>query len=270
VPVVAHLSDVHFGAHVEDLAESLLADVVEQRPDLVVVSGDLTQRARRAQFAAARIFLERFSAPVLTVVGNHDIPLFDLGRRLFAPTARYERYINDDLDPVVALPGLVALGTNTMPPWRWKAAHVSYRQAELVRRAFADAPAEAWRLLVTHHPVVPASATDVIGRQRIIEAAADSGVTVLLAGHTHVPTVDLVTLGTAAGSRRAVAVVTGTAISHRTRGITNAYAVLELAEQVVTGAQLTVRIRQPVDDRWTTVRAERFEYGQGGLASASS
>ncbi|NTW42201.1 MAG: metallophosphoesterase, partial [Cellulomonadaceae bacterium] len=135
VLVVAHLSDPHLGAHRADLVASLLTDVTAQRPDLVVVSGDWTQRARRAQFAGARELLGQLPGPVLAVAGNHDVPLFDLPQRLLAPTRRYRRYIASELDPVVAMPGLVAVGLDSMPRWRWKAGHVSARQAELVREA---------------------------------------------------------------------------------------------------------------------------------------
>jgi Calcineurin-like phosphoesterase len=114
--VIVHLSDLHFGAQTVNLAESLLADVVNQRPDLIVVSGDFTQRARRDEFGRAEVFLKRLPGPVLRVVGNHDIPLFDLPRRFLAPTRRYQHYIDAELDPMVVVPGLVAVGLDTMPP----------------------------------------------------------------------------------------------------------------------------------------------------------
>ena len=103
MPVVVHLSDIHFGAHRQDLAESLVADIAGVGPDLVVISGDLTQRARRGQFHQARAFIDRLSTSVLTVVGNHDLPLLDLPRRLLSVTGRYERSITAYLDPVVAI-----------------------------------------------------------------------------------------------------------------------------------------------------------------------
>ena len=156
MPVVVHLSDFHFGAHIDALAESLLADVEDCRPDLVVVSGDLTQRARRDEFSSARELLNSLSSPVLSVVGNHDLPLIDLPERLLRPSRRYEQFVTRNLDPVVALPDLMAVGLDTMPPWRWKAGQVSPRQIGLVRQALNSAPPGAWRLLVTHHPVLPA------------------------------------------------------------------------------------------------------------------
>ena len=97
----------------------------------MVISGDLTQRARRAQFDQARAFIDRLPTTILTVMGNHDLPLVNLPRRLLTGTRRYERSITGDLDPVVAVEGLVAVGLDTMPSWRWKAGHVSPRQVAI-------------------------------------------------------------------------------------------------------------------------------------------
>ena len=213
MPVVIHLSDLHFGAHIEALAESLLADIRDRRPDLVVVSGDLTQRARKRQFSMARDFLKELPCPVLVVLGNHDLPLFNVAERALRPSGRYERFISQSLDPVVASSGLVAVGLDTMPPWRWKAGHVSPRQIGLVREAFQIVPARAWRLLVTHHPVLPASLSGLVGRGPLVEACAESGVSVLLSGHTHVPNVDIVT--THARGVRNTALAVGTGASHQ-------------------------------------------------------
>ena len=218
MPVVVHLSDLHFGAHSDAHAESLLADVRARRPDLVVVSGDLTQRASRVQFTEARDFLKRLPSPVLTVVGNHDLPLVNLPERLLWPNRRYEQFIHRVLDPVVASLDLIAVGLDTMPPWRWKAGHVSPRQVELAREALGSAPAGTWRILVTHHPVLPAMRSGLRGRTPLVEACAQSGACVLLSGHTHVPSMDLVQTETTGIRHHALAVGAGTAISTRTRG----------------------------------------------------
>ena len=161
MPVVVHLSDIHFGAHRPDLAESVLADVASVGPDLVVVSGDLTQRARRGQFEQAQAFIDRLPAPVLTVIGNHDLPLINLPRRFLSGTRHYQRYITRDPAPIVTLPNLVAVGLDTMPTWRWKGGHVSSRQAAIVRQALGTAPQGAWRwwspIIRSYRPTWPDS-----------------------------------------------------------------------------------------------------------------
>jgi 3',5'-cyclic AMP phosphodiesterase CpdA len=264
VPVIVHLSDIHFGANVHELTESLVTDIWACRPDLVVVSGDLTQRARRAEFVAARAFLDRLSVPALTVMGNHDVPLFDLPRRLLSPTGRYQKFINPVLDPIIELPELVALGLDSMPAWRWKAGHVSQRQADLVRDALGSSPSGAWRVLVTHHPVLPTGLSALRGRGRLVKACGQAGVAVLLSGHTHIASVDVVTCGTVR-ERRAVAVVAGTAISSRVRQTTNAYTVVDLSGPMRVGATVTVQIREPHSGAWSAVRTACFRYCDGGI-----
>ena len=204
---------------------------------------------------------------MLSVLGNHDLPLFNLPERLLRPSRRYEQFIARDLNPVVALPDLIVVGLDTMPPWRWKAGHVSPRQIGLVREVLRSGPAGAWRLLVTHHPVLPASLSGLVGRGPLVEACAEAGVSVLLSGHTHVPSVDMVAIEAEGVRHQALAVGAGTAISRRTRGVSNAYAVLDFAGPMVTGAALTVQILQPDGTAWLVSHSERFASGPEGIVA---
>ena len=267
MPVVVHLSDIHFGAHRPDLAESLLADIAAAGPDLVVISGDLTQRARPGQFEQARTWIDRLPGAFLTVVGNHDLPLINLPRRFLSETRRYEHFITEDLDPVVVLPSLVAVGLDTMPAWRWKAGHVSPRQAAIVRDALGSAPPGAWRLVVTHHPVLPAGLSGLVGRELLVSACAEAGVAILLSGHTHTPSADVVDLDGPGVHRRALALVTGTAISSRTRGTANAYEVIRLDGPMQEGTPITVQVREPTSHGWSDSRTARFGYTSDGVVA---
>ncbi len=265
MPVVVHLSDLHFGAHHSDIVESLLADISSVGPDLIVISGDLTQRARPRQFEQARAFIDRLPAAVLTVVGNHDLPLINLPQRFLSETRRYERFISRDLDPVVVLPTLVAVGLDTMPAWRWKAGHVSPRQVALLRAAFRNAPQTAWRLVVTHHPVLPDNLSGLVGRDPLIGACAEADVAILLSGHTHTPSANVVDLDGPGTHRQALALVAGTTISHRTRGTANAYEVVHLDGAMVAGGRITVRLREPTATGWSERRSAHYEYASNGV-----
>ena len=113
---LVHLSDLHFGAHDERLVEAVEESIDELKPELVVISGDFTQRAKTEQFEEACSFLERLQNAgheVLGVPGNHDVPLYDVLRRFLSPLARYRRFIDDNLCPFVELPGIAVLGVNT-------------------------------------------------------------------------------------------------------------------------------------------------------------
>ena len=96
---LVHLSDLHFGRTDPALIEPLLASIAAIAPDLVVVSGDLTQRARAAQFAEARAFLDRIAQPRIVVPGNHDVPLYRVWERFLSPLGKYKKHIGSDLEP---------------------------------------------------------------------------------------------------------------------------------------------------------------------------
>jgi 3',5'-cyclic AMP phosphodiesterase CpdA len=228
VRTIAHVSDLHFGREDPEVVEALGADLRARRPTLVVVSGDLTQRARRRQFEQAAAFLRSLEAPVLAVPGNHDIPLFDVVRRALQPVVRYQRYISRELEPFRVDAGeLAVLGLNTARPHRWKNGEISERQLDLMRARFAEAPPGSLRVLVTHHPFVPRPGDPygvVVGRGlEALQVAEACGVDLLLAGHLHQGyLVDVRT--THRGIRRGMLVAqAGTAVSHRRRREPNAY-----------------------------------------------
>jgi 3',5'-cyclic AMP phosphodiesterase CpdA len=250
---LVHISDIHVGAHVDDLSDALVADVTSFDPLVSVVSGDLTMRARRVQFEQARDYLARLPAPQLVVPGNHDIPLHDVVTRMTDAFGKYSDHITDDLDPVLHLPGISVVGLTSMPHWRWKAGHVSDRQADLVREAGTGAEPGAVRVLVTHHPVLPRELSGLIGRRSLVAAAADAGIDLLLAGHTHDPQVARVTLSSDAADRQALSIVAGTAISERTRHSLNCYFRIEVTSQHICAIE-----RQWTGREWVDGMSVRF------------
>lgn len=241
--VIAHLSDLHFGQHVPAAVEAVLDDVAAVAPDLVVVTGDSTMRARDAEFAQARAFLDRLTAPRLVVTGNHDVPLFTLGR-LVTPYDRYRAWIDTDLDPRVDLPRVRALGLQSMPRWRWKSGRVSRRQSALAGAFLGAAPADTVRLLALHHPPFAGGPARIAGRAALLRAAAVARVDLVLAGHTHVPTSRRLHL---TSGHTLVEVVAGTATSVRVRGAPRSWTVIR-----VDGEQVHVTQRVEVAGAWRT------------------
>lgn len=214
---IAHVSDFHLGAHDAAAMESLVTDVRATRPALTVITGDLTMRARATQFVQASVLLGRLPSPQLVVLGNHDVPLA-LIARLRAPYRRYQAHVDITLNPFLEIPGLVALGVNSMPWWRWKNGRVSRQQSIIVGEAFGRAAPRAVRLLALHHPLSARGLARVLGRDELLHALAGAHVDLVLAGHTHVPAVQRLPVPDNLRGRSILEVTAGTATSKRVRG----------------------------------------------------
>jgi len=226
---VLHISDTHFGTEQPAVVQALLDLARRLSPDLVVLSGDITQRARTRQFAAARQFVSDLGFPVLAIPGNHDIPLFNIAARVFNPYGGYKRAMGVNLEPVFSSEGLLVIGVNTTRPSRHKNGEVSRAQVERVCARLRQARPGQLKVVVVHQPLRAIVEEDVsnllIGRQVAIPAWVEAGADLVLGGHIHLPYV--VPLGESTG-RRMWVVQAGTATSHRVRGgIPNSVNVLE-------------------------------------------
>ncbi|MBT9384195.1 metallophosphoesterase family protein [Pseudooceanicola sp. CBS1P-1] len=221
-----HLSDLHFGRSEPALEAPLLAAISRIRPDLVVVSGDFTQRARVAQFRQARAFLERVEAPLLCVPGNHDTPLDNVLLRFLRPFGRYRRWIDRDLEPTYRDAALSVVGVNTVNPFAWQQGRFRRRALERVCTAFEDA-GDRLRVAVLHHPLEHGPEVEkrpMRGAARALRGLSDCGADVVLSGHLH-------RAGTAPfrAAPGLLFVQAGTGLSTRRRGETNTFNMLDLS-----------------------------------------
>lgn len=189
---ILHVSDLHFGPpYQEDVGESLQRFAAGLQPDLIVASGDFTQRAKVEQFAAAREFLDRLpSVPLVTTPGNHDVPLYRVGERLFRPLENYRNHISPELNAVTRLPGVVIVSLDSTAPHRAIVnGRIDVEQIEFARQAFAGVPPEIVRIVVAHHHFAPPPDFDPVkvmpGARRALDAFTAMRVDLLLGGHLH-------------------------------------------------------------------------------------
>lgn len=223
--MILHISDTHFGTERPEAVRALIELAARRRPQLLVLSGDITQRARASQFASARRFVQDLCAAsgidaardVLAIPGNHDIPLFNLAARLVDPYAGYRHAFGPVLEPVLERGCWHIVGVNTTRPWRHKHGELSTAQIERVAARLCAARPDALRIVVTHQPVYVAEADDrkdlTRGHQAAIRAWSSAGADLVLSGHIHQSFVRPLPVPCA----QTWAVQTGTAVSNRTR-----------------------------------------------------
>lgn len=263
---IAHISDVHFGADDPQVVEALVADLSASKPDLVVVSGDLTQRARPGQFRRAAAFLKRLPTPQLVVPGNHDIPMFNFVARFLTPLASYRKYISADLGQQFESDGLMVVGLNSARSFTHKSGWLSDEQIAWARDRFAVARAGAFKVLVTHHPFIPPprfpKADVIVGGESYLPMLESAGVDLLLAGHLHLAYHDDLRSHYKASRASVLSVQAGTATSHRRRGEPNAYNWITASPSLCT-----VSVRAWCDGRFEQSLVTRYECVGGAWAA---
>jgi 3',5'-cyclic AMP phosphodiesterase CpdA len=222
VKTVLHVSDPHFGTERPLVVKALERLAHAQTLDLLILSGDITQRARAGEFKAALAFVDRLAIPSRVVIaGNHDIPLFDVATRIFLPYSRYCRAFGPELEPIHDTPELLVIGVRTTRRYRHIEGEVSSAQIERVAQRLKQAGKNQLRLVVTHQPVHVTHAVDqehlLRGHQHAIRKWAEAGVDLILGGHIHRPFTCALHERVADLPRRVWAVQAGTAVSSRIR-----------------------------------------------------
>ncbi|EPX86812.1 metallophosphoesterase family protein [Salipiger mucosus] len=260
---VAHVSDLHFGRTDHALRHALIEAVNAAKPDLVAVTGDFTQRARRRQYSAARAFLERIEAPWMAVPGNHDISLDNLWQRFFRPWRRYREFICDDLCPVHVQDGLVVVGLNTVNRFRWQSGRVRWLQMRTVSRVFSEH--EGIKVVLAHHPFeqdADIKKTLMRDAERAMERLSDCGADLVLSGHLHRWRTE--PFLSAKHGAQVLQVHVGTGLSTRLRGQDNDFALLDLDADTADVTRMVAR-----QGRFVPEGTRHFRVRDGGWVEAT-
>ena len=264
--IVAHLSDLHFGASDDALVEALLQALATLAPNVVAVSGDLTQRARRSQFRHARAFLDALPQPYVVVPGNHDVPLWNVFARFADPLGGFRRYITADRYPAFTDEEVAVFGANTTRSFTVKDGGLRPDDVRHLSTVLQQTPPSAVRVVVCHHPFDP-----LIGRRarwttpapdaQAVNTLVAHGADVLLTGHRHLSYVGHTAVRYETQGRSAIVVEAGTATSVRGRGETNSFNVLRVEHAAVTVERMDW---DAAERRFARAQSEGFARGEAG------
>lgn len=262
---LVHLSDIHFGRVDEAIVKPLIQTVNAIKPDVVAVSGDLTQRARTREFQAARAFLDQLPRPQIVVPGNHDIPMHNILFRFVRPLDKYRRYITGDMHPSYVDEEIAVFGVNTARSLTVKGGRINETQVAWLREKLCSVDSDVTKFVVTHHPFdLPEGydEDDLVGRARMaMERLARCGADLFLAGHLHVSHTGRTAKRYNLEGHNSLVVQAGTATSTRGRGETNSFNVIKVARPNITIERLEW---QPNPAVFAVSGTERFRLGSDG------
>lgn len=224
---VLHISDLHFGRIHPPAVQSLERFLEDQGQslDLIVMTGDWTQRARRAEYLEAERFIESLRVPILSVPGNHDIPLYDFFTRWLRPWVRYDRSIRPRTVDTFHGEGFVVAGVTSPSPRRSVEGRISSRDVTRAKEIFEEAPIGALRILAVHHPLyIPGQETKVEPRERV-DALLALRPHLVLSGHSHLNWFENIEYD---GGQKTVHLSAGSALSNRLRGEANSFHLIDV------------------------------------------
>jgi 3',5'-cyclic AMP phosphodiesterase CpdA len=229
---IAHLSDPHFGRIERATVHALIATVTEARPDIVVVSGDLTQRAKEREFQEARKFLEALPSPQIVVPGNHDVPLYNFLARALHPLRNYRRYISKDLEPFYADDEIAIAGINTARSLTFKNGRINREQVARSCARLEASGENRVRVIVSHHPFDLPESNELhglVGRAHMAMAGfAHCRVDLILSGHLHISHTSESASRYKIPGHSALVIHAGTATSTRGRGELNSFNIIHV------------------------------------------
>ncbi|HYF02837.1 MAG TPA: metallophosphoesterase family protein [Patescibacteria group bacterium] len=262
---IVHLSDIHFGRVDYNLIEPLIALVQEIKPDVTVVSGDLTQRAKSHEFEEAREFLKRLPQPQIVVPGNHDVPLYRVFDRFIQPLDGYKSYITDNMEPFFKDDEVAVLGINTARSLVFKGGRINAAQIAHIKEKMLGLEDSITKIIVTHHPFdLPDTYHErqLLGRAKMaMRTLSECGADILLAGHFHISYAGHTATRYKIDNYSALVIQAGTATSTRGRGEANSFNVVKIEQPYISVQQF---VWKPEEKAFGVFKEENFIHTGNG------
>ena len=268
---VVHISDLHFGHNDAALLDPLREAIAQADPHVLIVSGDLVEHATDEEFHAAQAFLGSLPCPQIVVPGNHDLPFWNLARRMLEGLRKFRRYITKDPSPEYVDDEIAIVGADSAHRVPVKGGTITSFQLNGLVNRFSSFPNGLVRILVTHHPFDlpdPANPHLLMGHARRSVARLAPVVDVLVAGHIHVSSVGSTSARYNTAGHSMVYVQAGTAVSSRHRGEANAFNLLNIGRSEAKEKQVIVDRYSWVKERssFVPLASTEFLLGKEGWA----
>jgi 3',5'-cyclic AMP phosphodiesterase CpdA len=273
--VVAHISDLHFGYNDPLLAKALSRTLVDLKPDVLVVSGDLVEHATDFEFQSARDFLDTLPHPQIIVPGNHDLPFYNLWRRFIEGLDKYRRFITNEREPAFIDDEIAIVGADSAHLYPVKGGKITDSQLDDLVALFSSFPAGLIRILVTHHPFdlpEPSNPHLLIGHSLRAVTRLAPVVDILLAGHVHLSSTGSTSTRYKLQGQAMAFVQAGTAISDRNKGEANSFNLLHTGRAENQDKQVIVHRYSWMKDegRFACASSQEYRLGKEGWAEFRS
>jgi predicted MPP superfamily phosphohydrolase len=229
---IIHFSDLHFG-RIQDLVLSDLEKYLKENQEtlsLVILTGDLTQRAKKAQFIAAKDFLEKIKTPIFVVPGNHDVPLYNLFLRFFTPYSRFRKYMGNLISNYYEDDDVAVFGLWTVNPYRIQAGKISESDILNVAEKFKAVPDHKIKILAGHHPIATYEEPKI---KKLFEKLIALKPDFLMWGHDHQSSIKYFEDKT---KTLPIMLASGTTVSSRVRVEANSFNLI-----TITGADVQIK-----------------------------
>ncbi len=268
---IIQVSDVHFGCEIPEAVTAVQDLLHDVRPDLTLITGDITQVGARSEFLDAARWIDSLPTPVFVTVGNHDVPYWDVMARVFNPWGAFEDAVghpahDHQFSARFTDTALMVRGITTARGWQarlnWSKGVIDLDQTSRAAEALSRAPVGALRIVAVHHPLIEMEGAPVTGDvkrgRRAAQLFADAGVDLVLSGHVHVPFALPIQLG----DHKSYAVGCGT-LSRRLRGVPPSINRIEWDDRSITVTVLAFDGTAFVEDKvWTLARRQDTRHAE--------